>query len=82
MQIECATDREAINIAGQQTGDYETIEIWDGPRPVGRYGNPDRTGPDQTRNRQLPSAACDRSHRGAIDRGLPSIVTARFFCLG
>jgi hypothetical protein len=42
MQIECATDREAINIAGQQTGDYEAIEIWDGSRAVGQYGNPDR----------------------------------------
>jgi hypothetical protein len=78
MQIECATDREAINIAGQQTGDYETIEIWDGPRPVGRYGNPDRTGPET--DSCPPRHAI--GHRGAIDRGLPSIVTARFFCLG
>jgi hypothetical protein len=43
-QIECATDQEAIGVAGRQTGDYEAIEIWDGPRPVCRCANPGKTG--------------------------------------
>jgi hypothetical protein len=41
-QIECVTDRQAIDIAGQQTGDYEMIEVWDGTRPVCRCGNPNK----------------------------------------
>jgi hypothetical protein len=40
--IECATDHEAVDIAGHQTGDYAIIEVWDGPRPVCRLGNPDK----------------------------------------
>jgi hypothetical protein len=43
MQIECSSDRQAIEIAEHQTGDYAEIEIWDGPRPVGRCGNPNRS---------------------------------------
>jgi hypothetical protein len=30
MQIECATDLQAIGVAERQTGDYEVIEVWDG----------------------------------------------------
>jgi hypothetical protein len=41
-QIECATDRQAVDIAGRQTGDYEAIEVWDGGRPVYRCENPDK----------------------------------------
>ena len=41
-QIECATDRQAIEVAEHQTGDYVMIEVWDGPRPVCRLGNPYR----------------------------------------
>lgn len=29
MQIECATDLQAIAVAESQTGDYEVIEVWD-----------------------------------------------------
>jgi hypothetical protein len=43
-QIECLTDQQAIDIAAHQTGDYETIEVWDGGRPVCRCGNSDKTG--------------------------------------
>jgi hypothetical protein len=43
MQIECVTDRQAIDIAEHQTGDYEMIEVWNGPRPVCRCGNPDKS---------------------------------------
>ena len=39
--IECTTDREAVDIAERQTGDYAMIEVWDGSRPVCRRGNPD-----------------------------------------
>ena len=39
-QVECLTDLEAIEIAEQQIGDYERVEVWDGFRPVGRIGNP------------------------------------------
>ena len=42
-QIECLTDREAIDIAEHQTGKYEVIEVWNGSRLVCRCGNPDRT---------------------------------------
>jgi hypothetical protein len=42
MLIECSTDREAIGIAEQQTGDHVEIAIWDGLRPVARCGNPNR----------------------------------------
>jgi hypothetical protein len=41
-QVECLTDHEAIGMAEQQIGDYEMIEVWDGFRPVGRIGNPDK----------------------------------------
>jgi hypothetical protein len=40
--IECATDEQAIEIAAHQTGDYKEIEVWDGPRPVCRCGNPNK----------------------------------------
>ncbi len=30
MQIECATDLHAIEVAERQTGDHEVIEVWDG----------------------------------------------------
>jgi hypothetical protein len=43
-QIECLTDQQAIDIAAHQTGDYETVEVWDGGRPVCRCGNSDKTG--------------------------------------
>jgi hypothetical protein len=42
-QIECATDRQAIEIAEHQTGAYKAVEVWDGARPVCRCGNPDKT---------------------------------------
>jgi hypothetical protein len=42
MQIECLTDRQAIEIAEHQTGDYEVIEVWEGSRAVCRCGNPDK----------------------------------------
>jgi hypothetical protein len=29
MQIDCATDRQAIEVAERQTGDHEVIEVWD-----------------------------------------------------
>jgi hypothetical protein len=41
-QIECANDLQANDIAGQQTGDYEAIEVWDAGRPVCRRENPDK----------------------------------------
>jgi len=43
-QIECATDRQAIDIAAHQTGAYRAVEVWDGARPVCRCGNPDMAG--------------------------------------
>jgi hypothetical protein len=43
-QIDCVTDHHAINIAEHQTGDYETIEVWDGPRSVCRRDNPYKKG--------------------------------------
>jgi hypothetical protein len=42
MQIECGTDHQAIDIAQHQTGNYVVIEVWGGPRSVGRCVNPDQ----------------------------------------
>jgi hypothetical protein len=36
-QVECLTDREAIEMAEQQIGDYERVEVWDGFRPCRPY---------------------------------------------
>jgi hypothetical protein len=44
-QIECVTDRQVVDIAGQQTGNYEMIEVWDGTRAVCRCANPDASTP-------------------------------------
>jgi hypothetical protein len=40
-QIECTTDRQAIDIAAHQIGAYQAVEVWDGARPVCRCGKPD-----------------------------------------
>ena len=34
--IECATERQAIDIAEHQTGKFDVIEVWDGDRMVSR----------------------------------------------
>lgn len=40
--IECGTDDEALEIAERQIGNEEiSIDLWDGPRPVGRVGSSD-----------------------------------------
>jgi hypothetical protein len=36
--IQCGTDREALEIAESQAGDRESIDVWEGFRPVGRVG--------------------------------------------
>jgi hypothetical protein len=42
-QIECETDREALEIAERQIGhDAMTVDVWDGLRPVGRVGSLDQ----------------------------------------
>jgi hypothetical protein len=46
--VECATDQQAIELAGRQTGDYEAIEIWDGPRFVHHRANLGRPGSTNT----------------------------------
>jgi hypothetical protein len=38
--IDCVADDPVIEIARQQIGDYEVVEVWDGTRPVCRCGNP------------------------------------------
>jgi hypothetical protein len=40
-QVECRTDRQAIDIAEHQTGDYDAIEVWEGYRFIWHYENPD-----------------------------------------
>jgi hypothetical protein len=40
MQVERATDREVIDFAEHQTGQWDVIEIWDGNRAVCRCYNP------------------------------------------
>jgi hypothetical protein len=35
------TDRQAIDIAEHQTGDYDAIEVWEGSRFIWHYENPD-----------------------------------------
>ena len=39
-QIECQTDRQAIDIAEHQTGDYDVIEVWEGSRLICHCDNP------------------------------------------
>lgn len=39
-EIECATDRVAINVAAHEIGGCLAVEIWHGKRPVCLYGNP------------------------------------------
>ena len=40
-QLECHTDRQAIEIAEHQTGDYGSIEVWEGSRFICHCDNPD-----------------------------------------
>jgi hypothetical protein len=40
-QIECQTNRQAIEIAEHQTGDYDVIEVWEGSRLIRHCDNPD-----------------------------------------
>jgi hypothetical protein len=61
-QIEGATDRQAVDIAGRQTGDYEAIEVWDGGRPVYRCENP------KAKRGKIPTA------RPAMGLGLDHLV--------
>jgi hypothetical protein len=43
--IECTTDRAAVDIARDHTGDFEVIEIWDGGRFICGCGNPHEGSP-------------------------------------
>ncbi len=43
-RIDCSSDEQAMETAGQEVGDHSAIEIWDGARPVGLVGNPRQTG--------------------------------------
>jgi hypothetical protein len=43
--IECATDRAAVDVARDHTGDFEVIEIWDGGRFICGCGNPHEGSP-------------------------------------
>jgi hypothetical protein len=38
-QIECSTDEQAIELAGQEVDDQWGIQVWDGDRPVCLVGN-------------------------------------------
>jgi hypothetical protein len=57
VNVECATDEQAIGIAGRQTGLNEGIEIWDGRRLVYQRRRP---GTSEKANALHPSAILRR----------------------
>jgi hypothetical protein len=52
--MECATDLQAVHLAGRRVGDYEAIEIWDGPRFVYHRSSRERPGKASTLNHRPP----------------------------
>jgi hypothetical protein len=42
--IECETDQQALAEAPSVMGDKKQAEVWEGERPIGRVGQPQKAG--------------------------------------